>query len=69
MVASNVEEGCSKEIAASSLYYNNKTFMAAKYSADTCLSAVCQVLDDECSEQRGFCIVRPPGHHAHADMN
>ena len=43
--------------------------MAAKYSADSCLSAVCQVLDEECSEQRGFCIVRPPGHHAHADMN
>ena len=39
--------------------------MAAKFAADSCLSAVCKVLDGP--EQRGFCIVRPAGHHAHKD--
>ena len=43
--------------------------MAAKLSADAALSAVCQVLEDECPENRGFCIIRPPGHHAHAARN
>ena len=52
-----------------SLYYNSKTFEAAKLAADGTLSAVCQVLDDECPENRGFCIVRPPGHHAHAERH
>ena len=41
--------------------------MAAKLATDGCLSAVCKVLDDESPEERGFCIVRPPGHHAHSE--
>ena len=52
-----------------SLYYCNETFMAAKYGADSALSAVCQVLDEDSPQQRGFCITRPPGHHAHAAHN
>ena len=43
--------------------------MAAKLAADASLSAVSQILDANSPHERGFCITRPPGHHAHADHN
>ena len=52
-----------------SLYYCKDTFKAAKFAADSALTAVCHVLDEESPEERGFCIIRPPGHHAHASFN
>ena len=60
-----IEEGKSKDASNESLYYCKDSFMAAKLAADGCLSAICTVLDDDCPEQRGFAIIRPPGHHAH----
>ena len=50
-----------------SLFYCNETFMAAKLAADGCMTAVSKVIDEECELTRGYCIVRPPGHHAHPD--
>ena len=50
MIVKNIEDGRSKEIPASSLYYCNQTFMAAKYAADSCLSAISQVIDEDCPE-------------------
>lgn len=50
-----------------SLYYCSETLNAAKVSADSALTAVCEVLDEESPLERGFCIIRPPGHHAHGD--
>ena len=41
--------------------------MSAKLAVDSVLTSVCEVLDDESPKNRGFCIIRPPGHHAHAD--
>ena len=51
-------------------YENKNTFAAARMSSQACLTAVQKVLDDENGEKseydRGYCIVRPPGHHAHS---
>ena len=66
-VSNNLSSDEAKNAPFESLYYCKDTFMAAKLAADACLSAVCQVLDEDCPEQRGYCIVRPPGHHAHAE--
>ena len=68
-IASKLEEQECKNVMFESLYYCKDTFMAAKLAADASLSAVCQVLDDDCPENRGFCIIRPPGHHAHAERH
>ena len=43
------------------------TFTSAKMSADACITAVTKVIDNSSPLERGFCIVRPPGHHSHAD--
>ena len=48
------------------------TFSVAKLSSQACLTGVQTVLGegDDSSESRydrGYCIVRPPGHHAHSD--
>ena len=50
-----------------SLFYCRETFMAAKLAADACVTAVSRVIDEDSDLRRGYCIVRPPGHHAHAD--
>ena len=55
-----------KKVFEESLYYCKETLKAAKVAADSAMSAVCEVLDEESPRNRGFCIVRPPGHHAHA---
>ena len=50
-----------------SLFYCSETFMSAKLAADACATAVDKVLDKESHMNKGYCIVRPPGHHAHPD--
>ena len=60
-------EGETKKVEKYSVYYNKHTLDAAKFASDSVLTAVCEVLDDESPRNRGFCIVRPPGHHAHSD--
>jgi len=47
-------------------YENSKTFAAAKLSSQSCITAIKAVLEER--HDRGYCIVRPPGHHAHADF-
>ena len=64
-VVEKLEEKENKTIENDSLFYCKETLNAAKLSADSALTAVCEVLDDESPRNRGFCIVRPPGHHAH----
>ena len=44
------------------------TFAAAKLSSQACLTGVKTVLDDRSGYERGYCIVRPPGHHAHTEF-
>jgi histone deacetylase 6 len=46
------------------------TFAAAKLSSQHCLQAVQTVLSEKEGSsryERGYCIVRPPGHHADYD--
>ena len=47
-------------------YESRETYEAVKLSSQACLTAVRKVLDN--SFERGYCITRPPGHHAHSDM-
>ena len=47
-------------------YECNETFSVASLSGQGCLTAVKQVLDG--TYERGYCITRPPGHHAHSDF-
>ena len=49
-------------------YENMHTFMAAKKASQACIDAVEAVISDEESRyDAGYCIVRPPGHHAHSE--
>ena len=43
-----------------------ETLAAAKLSSQACLTAVRKVIAGE--YDRGYCIVRPPGHHAHSEL-
>ena len=61
-----LEQRENKKVFQESLYYCKETLNAAKVAADSVMSAVCEVLDEESPRSRSFCIVRPPGHHAHA---
>jgi acetoin utilization deacetylase AcuC-like enzyme len=45
-------------------YETNKTYQAAKVAVDACLTGTKKCLEEG---QRGYAIVRPPGHHAHHD--
>ena len=63
----NLGDGETKKVEKHSVYYNKYTLDAAKFASDSVLTAVCEVLDGESPRNRGFCIVRPPGHHAHSD--
>ena len=47
-------------------YECSKTYETARLSCQSCLTALDVVLDG--SHDRGYCIVRPPGHHAHSDF-
>lgn len=55
-------------VSTNDVYLNNHTFSAAKLSADACLTAVTDVLDDDSPLERGYCIIRPPGHHCKHDQ-
>ena len=71
-LSNDLEEGESKLLKApeqkwGKLFYCKETFMAAKLAADGCLTAVSKVIDKSNFMQRGYCIVRPPGHHARPD--
>lgn len=46
-------------------YECQDTLEAAKLSSKACLTAVDKVLSGH--HERGYCIVRPPGHHAHSE--
>ena len=65
----NLDENENEQIHELSVFYCAETLVSAKASADSALTAVCEVLDDESPRERGFCIIRPPGHHAHADFH
>ena len=41
--------------------------MAAKLAVDACVTAVDKVMDEKSNMNKGYCIVRPPGHHAHPE--
>ena len=53
--------------SANDVYFDKNTFVTARKSADACISAVNKVLDIDSPLERGFCIVRPPGHHSKKD--
>ena len=67
IIIENILENENYSDPEESLYYCVDTLKSAKYAADCALSAVCEVLDNESPRERGFCIIRPPGHHAHVD--
>ena len=66
-IVGKIEERDNYSDPYESLYYCPDTFKSAKVAADSALSAVCEVLDNESPRERGFCIIRPPGHHAYMD--
>lgn len=46
------------------VYYSKNSYTAALLSAQGALVGVRAILDEESSFNRGYCIIRPPGHHA-----
>mmetsp|Transcript_47769 Transcript_47769/g.63105 ORF Transcript_47769/g.63105 Transcript_47769/m.63105 type:complete len:87 (-) Transcript_47769:719-979(-) len=64
--SARLEEGETTYSLNEDNYECSETFKAAKLSSQACLTAVKKVLDG--THERGYCIVRPPGHHAHSDL-
>ena len=68
-----LEAGQTSYTLAEDNYENMYTFRAAKIASETCLTAVEAVLGMDCEQgeeskyDTGYCIVRPPGHHAHSE--
>lgn len=50
------------------LYECKDTFNAAKVSAAATITATKAILDQNNNYERGYCIVRPPGHHAYHNL-
>lgn len=44
------------------------TLVTSLYAAGAPLTAIEYILDEKNNTKRAFCIVRPPGHHAHEEM-
>uniref|UniRef100_A0A8C9T8Q4 Protein deacetylase HDAC6 n=1 Tax=Scleropages formosus TaxID=113540 RepID=A0A8C9T8Q4_SCLFO len=49
-----------------SVYLHPESFLCATMAVGSILQLVDKVMSSEL--QNGFCVVRPPGHHAHVDM-
>ncbi len=47
---------------------SKKTYNTALYAAGAPLTAIEYILDPQNHTSRAFCIVRPPGHHAHHEI-
>lgn len=47
------------------LYESKETYEASLVAAAATVTAVKTILDKDNSFERGYCIVRPPGHHAY----
>ena len=64
-------ESCSSNInpGKGEIYECKDTYEAALVSAASAVTAVREILDgDDSSHERGYCIIRPPGHHAYHNL-
>lgn len=46
------------------IYYSKGSYQAALLSAQATVMGLKEILDEKSGLKRGYCIVRPPGHHA-----
>ena len=47
------------------IYECKDSYEAALVSASACVTGVKEILKEGRAHQKGYCIVRPPGHHAY----
>ncbi len=58
-------EQCQTPYVGSDFNISSETLNTSLYAAGAPLTAIEHILDESNSTTRAFCIVRPPGHHAH----
>ena len=56
---------CRVEHVAGDFQISPKTLVAASFAAGAPLTAIEFILNEKNEAKRAFCIIRPPGHHAH----
>jgi histone deacetylase 6 len=61
---SNLEEGKGDADTKQDVYFCRNTYDAAVLSSYAVIQGINTILKEGSNLNRGFCIVRPPGHHA-----